>query len=39
MGLLQSLTEGVKRQSEATVPKAENDKDVKVAKLTEKRRH
>ena len=35
MSLLQSLIEGVKRQSEAAVRKAENDKDVKVAKLTE----
>ena len=35
MGLLQSLIEGVKRQSEAAVRKAENDKDVKVTKLTE----
>ena len=35
MSLLQSLIEGVKRQSEAAVRKAENDKNVKVAKLTE----
>lgn len=35
LGLLQSLIEGVQRQSEAAVHKAENDKDVKIAKLTE----
>ena len=35
MSLLQSLIEGVKRHSEAAVRKAENDKNVKVAKLTE----
>ena len=35
MGLLQSLIEGVKRQSEAAVRKAENDKDIKETKLTE----
>ena len=35
MLLLQALVEGVKKQGEAAVCKAESDKDVKVAKLTE----
>ena len=34
MLLLQALVEGVKKQGEAAVCKAESDKDVKVAKLT-----
>ena len=39
MLLLQALVEGVKKQSEAAVRKAESDEDVKGAKLTVKRRH
>ena len=35
MLLLQALVEGVKKQGEAAVRKAESDKDVRVAKLTE----
>ena len=35
MLLLQALVEGVKKQGEAALCKAESDKDVKVAKLTE----
>ena len=35
MLLLQALIEGVKKQGEVAVRKAESDKDVKVAKLTE----
>ena len=35
MLLLQALVEGMKKQGEAAVRKAESDKDVKVKKLTE----